>query len=90
MCSPGTEITHGHCYAQLSLHGFLEAGGGLNSGPVLTTPHIFFLLALQTLRPLFLQETALFTTCIHVCICLYTHVCEYEFPHICLSIHLNF
>lgn len=28
VCSPDTEITHGHCYAQLSLHGFLEAGGG--------------------------------------------------------------
>lgn len=61
-------------------------GRGLNSGPILTTPHIF-LLTLQPLRLFFPQETALFTSCIHVYICLYTHVGKYEFQHTCLSIH---
>lgn len=46
-----------------------------------------FLLTLQPLRLSFPQETALFTSCIHVYICLYTHVCKYEFQDTCLSIH---
>lgn len=48
---------------------------------------MYFLLTLQPLRLFFPQGTALFTSCIHVYICLFTHVCKCEFQDTCLSIH---